>query len=84
MNFYLSAVNDLVRAPEDHPTIGLILCRGRKGITAEYALRNLAKPIGVAGWQAALTSRLPKRLQGSLPTIRQLEQELAKRPSTAA
>lgn len=74
MNFYLSAVDDLLRHPEDKPSIGLILCKDRDNIVAEYALRDTLKPIGVSGYE--LTKALPESLQGSLPTIEQLEEEL--------
>ncbi|WP_346293760.1 PDDEXK nuclease domain-containing protein [Sphaerothrix gracilis] len=70
MNFYVSAVDDTLRHPDDNPTIGLILCRSSKKTTAEYALRNVSTPIAVS------THRLPERLQESLPTIEQLEIEL--------
>jgi hypothetical protein len=76
MNFYLSAVDDLLRHPDDKPSIGLILCREKNRITAEYALRDIRKPIGVAGWQTKITESLPKRLRGSLPTVEQIETEL--------
>lgn len=76
MNFYLSAVDDLLRHPDDKPSIGLILCREKNRITAEYALRDIRKPIGVAGWQTKITESLPKRLRGILPTIEQIETEL--------
>jgi predicted nuclease of restriction endonuclease-like (RecB) superfamily len=75
MNYYLSAVDDLMRHPADAPSMGLILCKTRDRIKAEYALRDLAKPIGVAEWQTRLVKSLPKTLQGSLPTIAQLEAE---------
>lgn len=78
VNFYLSAVDDLMRTPGDGPTIGLILCRRKNRITAEYALRDIAKPIGVAGFETRLVESLPKELEGSLPTISQLEAELGK------
>lgn len=70
MNFYVSAVDDLLRHPYDQPTIGLILCKSKSKTTAEYALRNLNTPIGVS------THRLPKQLKDSLPSIEQLEIEL--------
>lgn len=76
MNFYLSAVDDLLRHPEDRPSIGLILCKSRKGVIVEYALRDAAKPIGVAEFR--MTERLPAELRESLPTIEQLEAELNK------
>jgi predicted nuclease of restriction endonuclease-like (RecB) superfamily len=74
MNFYLSAVDDLLRGEHDHPSIGLILCRARNRIIDEYALRDLSKPIGVSAYQ--LTQALPESLKGSLPTIEDLEAEL--------
>ncbi len=78
MNFYLSAVDDLLRHPDDKPSIGLILCKSRKRTVAEYALRDLAKPVGVARYVTKLVASLPADLQGSLPTIEQLEAELGR------
>jgi predicted nuclease of restriction endonuclease-like (RecB) superfamily len=77
MNFYLSAVDDKHRHPADQPTIGLILCKARDRVIAEYALRDVVKPIGVAEWQTRLVQSLPEHLRGSLPTIAELEAELA-------
>ena len=74
MNFYLSAVDDLVRQPIDQPTIGLILCKGRDQVTVEYALRDSAKPLGVA--EFTHLEKLPARLKENLPTIEELEAEL--------
>jgi hypothetical protein len=76
MNFYLSAVDDQLRTPQDHPSIGLILCRYRKRMTVEYALRDIRKPVGVAEWQTKLVKALPKELKGSLPTVEEIEKEL--------
>lgn len=78
MNFYLSAVDDLLRHPADGPTIGLILCKSRNEVIAEYALRDTSKPIGVSAYQ--LTAALPEALRASLPTIKDLEAELRKTP----
>lgn len=78
INFYLSAVDDLVRSPEDKPTIGLILCRTKNSFTVEYALRNINKPIGVAHYETMLVESLPQQLKGSLPTIEEIEAELKK------
>lgn len=75
MNFYLSAVDDLVRHADDQPTIGIILCKSKDEVVAEYALRDMKKPIGVAGYQ--LTRLLPSKMKTSLPTIEALESELA-------
>ncbi len=74
MNFYISAVDDLLRHPDDQPTIGIILCRGKKKTIAEYALRDLNKPIGISTYK--LKDSLPQTLQGNLPTLEQLEIEL--------
>ena len=74
MNFYLSAVDDLVRGPDDQPSIGIILCKTRNKVIVEYALRDTQKPIGVATYQ--LTSALPERFRDQLPTIEELEAEL--------
>lgn len=76
INFYLSAVDDLVRGPEDKPTIGLLLCKTKDNFTAEYALRNLNSPIGVAEYEAEILKKLPKELKSSLPTIEEIEAEL--------
>ena len=77
MSLYLSAVDDLLRHPDDQPAIGLLLCKGRNKIVVEYALRGMASPIGVAEWQTQLTDTLPLELKGSLPTIEEIEAELA-------
>lgn len=79
MNFYLSAVDDQLRHPDDAPTIGLLLCKdSRNKLKIEYALRDVRKPIGVAEWQTRLVESLPKKLRGSLPTVAELERELGK------
>lgn len=77
LNLYLSAVDDLLRHTDDKPTIGLLLCRSRNKLVVEYALRDLKKPVGVAEWQTRLTQSLPKDLKGSLPSIAEIEAELA-------
>ena len=74
MNFYLSAVNNLLRHPDDQPSIGLILCKTKNQVVAEYALEDYSKPIGISEYRLAET--LPEKLQGSLPTIEELESEL--------
>ncbi|MFH1619116.1 MAG: PDDEXK nuclease domain-containing protein [bacterium] len=74
MNFYLSAVDDRLRHKDDQPSIGIILCKFRKKLIAEYALRDALKPIGVAAFK--LTTALPEKLRGTLPTIKDIEAEL--------
>ena len=76
MNFYLSAVDDLLRHPEDQPTIGLILCKAKNRLVAEYAIRDIAKPLGVAEFR--YLEQLPEQLKGTLPSIEEIEAELAK------
>ena len=76
MNFYLSAVDELMRQPEDKPSIGLILCQEKKRVVAEYALRGMRKPIGVSEYH--LTRALPEELRSSLPSIEEIEAELMK------
>ncbi len=75
MNFYLSAVNDLLRHPDDQPSVGLILCKTRDRLVAEYALRDFSKPIGISEYQ--LAAALPEKLKGTLPTIEEIESELS-------
>lgn len=74
LNFYLSAVDDKFRTPEDNPSIGLLLCKSRDKIIAEYALRDIAKPIGISEYW--LTKAIPEDLKISLPTIQEIESEL--------
>jgi predicted nuclease of restriction endonuclease-like (RecB) superfamily len=75
MNFYLSAVDDLLRHPDDGATVGLLLCKSKNRIVVEYALRDTAKPIGVSSWQ--LTRALPEDLSSDLPAVEVLEAELS-------
>lgn len=71
LNFYLSAVDDLVRTEHDQPTIGLLLCKVKNQFTAEYALRDINKPMGISEFK--LTDLVPEKLKGSLPTIEEVE-----------
>jgi len=74
INFYLSAVDTLLKEPDDKPTIGILLCRDKNNIEAEFALRDINKPIGVS--EFSFTEILPEELKSSLPTIEELEKEL--------
>lgn len=74
MSFYLSATDDLLRHPDDQPSIGIILCKSKHQAIAEYALRDLNKPIGVSAYQ--LQNGLPEQLKSSLPTIEELKDVL--------
>ena len=80
MNFYCSAVDDLLKHPTDQPTIGLILCQTRDRILAEYSLRDLHKPIGVSEYE--LTRILPENLKSTLPSIEEIEAELSRNENT--
>jgi len=75
LSFYLAAVDAQIKHPQDAPTIGLLLCKSKNKVVAEYALRDNAQPIGVAEYQ--LVGSLPPELQTSLPSIEQIEHELA-------
>lgn len=77
MNFYLSAVDDRFRQRGDQPSIGLILCRSKNRVIAEYALRDMTKPIGVSGHVTKLVDSLPKSLKGVVPSVAELEKGLA-------
>jgi len=74
MNFYCSVVDDKLRHEADQPTIGLILCQTKDRFIAEYALRDIHKPIGVADYE--FTRALPENLKSSLPSIEEIEAEL--------
>ena len=74
LNFYLSAIDDLLREDGDNLSVGLILCRGENQTVVEYALRDLSKPIGISSYE--LTKILPENLRGNLPTIEEIEAEL--------
>lgn len=75
MTFYLTAIDEQIKHPTDNPTIGIILCRGKGDkVVAEYTLRDIRKPLGVASYQ--LTKSLPEALKDQLPTIEDLEERL--------
>ncbi len=74
MNFYLAAVDEQLRHPDDQPTIGIILCKGRNRLIAEYTLRNIQTPMGVATYH--LTEALPEKFKGQLPTVAEIEARL--------
>jgi hypothetical protein len=82
MNFYLSAVDDMLRHPDDKRSIGLILCKAKNGVVAEYALRDIAKPLGIS--EFTHLEKLPEQLKGTLPTIEEIEAELGKQQEESA
>ncbi|MDQ6969238.1 MAG: PDDEXK nuclease domain-containing protein, partial [Mariprofundus sp.] len=75
LNFYIKAVDELLRTEGDQPTIGILLCKKKDRLVAEYALSDIQKPMGVSEYQ--LTQSLPENLQSKLPSIEEIEQELA-------
>lgn len=77
LGMYRAAVDDLLAHETDKPTIGMLLCKSKNNVVAEYALRGYAAPIGVAEWQTQITKNLPEELASSLPSVEQLEAELA-------
>lgn len=74
LNFYLSAVDELLKKEGDNPSIGLILCRDKNKTIAQYALGDMTKPIGVSEYQ--LTEYLPKDLENTLPSIEDIEKRV--------
>ena len=74
LNFYLSAVDDRLRHKDDQQTIGLLLCRGKDRVVAEYALRGMTQPMGVSDYE--LRESLPEKLKGTLPAIEEIEDEM--------
>lgn len=84
INLYRAAVDDLLRHPDDQPTIGLLLCRGKNKLVVEYALSGLDQSVAVADWKKQITETLPAEFQGSLPTIAEIEAELGGKPDAAA
>lgn len=76
LNFYLSAVDAQIKTPEDNPTIGILLCKTKNKITAEYALKDISKPMGIAEYK--LGDAIPDKIKTALPSIEELEEELSK------
>jgi predicted nuclease of restriction endonuclease-like (RecB) superfamily len=74
LSFYLTAIDRLLRHPQDNPTIGLIICKDKNSIVAEYALQAINQPIGISEYE--LTKVFPEHFKGSLPTVQEIEDEL--------
>jgi predicted nuclease of restriction endonuclease-like (RecB) superfamily len=74
LNFYLSAVDSQIKKDSDNPSIGLILCKSKDKIEAEYALRDISKPIGISEY--IITQAIPENIKTQLPSIEELELEL--------
>jgi predicted nuclease of restriction endonuclease-like (RecB) superfamily len=74
LSFYLSATNDLLKHPTDNPTIGLLICKDKNDVVADYALKEINQPIGISEYQ--LTKLFPQDFKSSLPSIEEIEQSL--------
>jgi len=78
LTMYMNIVDDMLRHPDDKPTIGLLLVKEKNHLVAKYALMGNKKPIGVAEWEQQITDSLPENLKPSLPSIEEIEKELDK------
>ncbi len=71
MNLYLSAIDESLKTEAENPTIGLLLCKSKSEIIAEYALRGMSQPIGIAEYE--INKAIPKEIKSELPTIEEIE-----------
>jgi len=78
LNMYLNVVDDLLKHPDDKPSIGLLLVKQKNKMIAEYSLRGYSKPMGIAQWKTKIAASLPSELKTSLPGIKEIEAELSK------
>jgi len=76
--FYISAVDDLLKTEQDNPTIGLLLCKNKRGMIAEYSLRDIEKPIGVSEYK--LFKNLPSEYENILPSAEDIEKRISAIP----
>ena len=74
MNFYLSAVDGILKKDADNPSIGLLLCKSKNDLVAEYSLKDMSKPIGVSEYK--ITSTLPEELEQQLPSVEDLQKRI--------
>ena len=74
LNFYISAVDEILKGKDDNPTIGLLICKEKNRTVVEYALKDISKPMGVSEYK--LTKHLPEKYKSSLPSIEEIEKEL--------
>ena len=73
LNFYISAINELVKEPSDQPTIGILLCKNKDNFEVEFALKDVNKPIGVSEFKY---TQLPDQIKEGLPTLEEFENKL--------
>jgi len=76
LTMYQNVIDDLLRHPDDQPTIGLLLVKAKNKVVVEYSLAGYRNPIGVADWQQQLTRELPKDFKSSLSPVEEIEREL--------
>ena len=76
LNFYLSAVDGILKKDQDNPSIGLLLCKSKNDLVAEYSLKDMSKPIGVSEYR--ITSNLPTELKKQLPSIEDIQNHIRK------
>ena len=74
LNFYVSAVDEIIKSEKDNPTIGLILCKGKNEVVAEYSLQGYKSPIGIAEY--TLSKMIPEEIKSELPSIEEIEEKL--------
>ena len=74
LNFYLSAVDGILKKDSDYPSIGLLLCKSKNDLVTEYTLKDMSKPMGVSAYK--VTSSLPEELQRQLPSIEDIEKRI--------
>lgn len=74
LNFYLSAVDGILKKEQDNPSIGLLLCKSKNNVVAEYSLKDMSKPIGVSEYK--ITSSLPDNLEKQLPSIEDIQKRI--------
>lgn len=74
LNFYLSAVDGILKKEQDNPSIGLLLCKSKNDLVAEYSLKDMSKPIGVSAYQ--ITSSLPEELERQLPSVEDIQKRI--------
>ena len=77
LNFYLSAVDDILKTKDDNPSIGILLCKEKNKVKAEYALKDINKPIGISEYE--LEKFYPEKVEGTIPTIKEIEAKLNER-----
>lgn len=77
LNFYLSAVDDMLKTKDDNPSIGILLCNEKNKVKAEYALKDINKPIGISEYE--LIKAIPEDLKSNLPTVEEIEEEITEK-----